>query len=119
MLNCVQKQASFSASTLVVCSVRELGVLGILGHVVLSSLVTSPLMTLYTLEIMKTPTSLSFQAWKLHPVKWGMSETLMEVDLLLEDIVGWLISKKKRTWVCQQTGIIEHATKVVHSAYCT
>jgi len=35
---------------------------------------------------MKTLTILSFQAWKLHLVNQGMSETLMEVDLL-EDIV--------------------------------
>ena len=49
-------------------------------------LVVSPLMTSYTFEIMKTLTILSFQAWKLHLVNQGMSETLMEVDLL-EDIV--------------------------------
>jgi len=54
------------------------------------------LTTSYTLEIIKMPTILSFQAWKLHPVKRGMSETLMEVDLLEEDIVGWLISEKEK-----------------------
>ena len=37
---------------------------------------------------MKRPTILSFQDWELQPVKQGMSETLMEVDLLMEDIVG-------------------------------
>jgi len=39
-----------------------------------------------------------------------MSETerVVEEDLV-EDIfvwVGWLISEKKRTWVCQRTGMI-------------
>jgi len=79
---------SFSASTLDVCSVREAGVPGILECLASSGLVTSPLTTSYTLEIIRMLTILSFQAWKLHPVKRGMSETLMEVDLLMNDIVG-------------------------------
>ena len=64
------------------------GVLGILGRLVSSGLVVSPLTMSYTLEIMKMPTILSFQAWKLRLVKRGMSETLMEVALLEEGIVG-------------------------------
>jgi len=46
---------------------------------------------------MKTPTILSFHAWKLRPVKRGMSETLIEVDLLEEDIVdfGWLVVSER------------------------
>jgi len=63
------------------------GVVGIFGRWVWSGLVVSPLTTSYTLAIMKMPTILSFQAWKLRPVKREMSETLMEVDLLEEDIV--------------------------------
>jgi len=56
------------------------------------------------LEIIKTPTILSFQAWKLCPVKRGMSETLMEVDLLEEDIdrVGWFLKRKELGCVSEQ-----------------
>jgi len=59
----------------------------------------------YTLEIIKTLTILSFQAWKLRPVKQGMSETLMEVDLLEEDIVdrvGWFLKRKELGCVSEQ-----------------
>jgi len=87
------------------------GVPGILGCLVLSGLVVSPLTTSYTLEIIKMLTILSFQAWKLHPVKRGMSETLMEVDLLEEDIVGWVgkeknlgVSANRYDGVCNHNG---------------
>jgi len=48
---------------------------------------------------------LSFQGWKLCPVKWGMLETLMEVDLLMEDIVdgvGWFLKRKELGCVSKQ-----------------
>jgi len=78
---------AFSASDVDISEVMRGGVLGILGCFVSSGLVVSPLTMSYTLEIIKTLTILSFQAWKLRPVKRGMSETLMEMDLLEEDIV--------------------------------
>jgi len=59
----------------------------------------------YTLTIMKMPTILSFHAWKLRLVKQGMSETLMEVDLLDEDIVdrvGWFLKRKELGCVSEQ-----------------
>jgi len=87
-------------------AVISAGSVGATGASVSAGLVVVPLMTLYTLAIIKTPIIFSDQPWKLRPLKRGMSETERVVDLLLmEDIVDrvcWFLKRKELGCVSEQ-----------------